>query len=127
MTNNSEYPRTKQNGQHSSYLINDLWKNLINRCSNQSLMLKVPHLNFQCVMHLSGILKGPKSQMPVENFLHYNALDYIKVLHKKQTLRLTIAFHVKMYWADGLLCDICPLYQDPTEASLCSEHCFYVL
>lgn len=37
----------------------------------------------------------------------------MKLLQKKQLLKLTIAFHVKMYWADGLLYDICPLYENP--------------
>ena len=36
-------------------------------------------------------------QFPLNTFLQDSAVAYTKILHKKQPLKLTIAFHVKMY------------------------------
>ena len=52
-------------------------------------------------------------QLPLNISLQVSAVAYTKTLHKEQPLKLAIAFHVKMYWAEGLLYDMCPLYENP--------------
>lgn len=85
--------------------------------------------NHPRIAYFNGILKTPNSQFSIESFLQDCAFASPKILHKKQPLKLATVFHgmyVRMYRADGLLYDICPLCDNP-QISLHNQYCFSFL